>query len=288
MTNAILQTVNLVTEFAGAPKLFKRPTTSVRAVDGVSIDVRRGDILGIVGESGSGKSTLAKTILGLYQPTSGEILLKGRAVKTAGTRRKIRSERSAIQYVHQDPGAALDPWWSIGNTLHETLAIHGKKDAGERNRLIDGMLEAVGLSAAFQKRYPHELSGGQQRRIGIARALILRPEIVILDEPTSGLDLTVQQTVLKLIRDIQAEFNLTYLFISHDLSVVHNLCNAVVIMQNGRIVEAGTTSDIFARPQENYTKLLLDAAPTLSSESLKGRRTASDQDGVADGQELTG
>lgn len=288
MTNTILQTVNLVTEFSGASKLFKRPTTSVRAVDGVSIDVRRGDILGIVGESGSGKSTLAKTILGLYQPSSGEILLKGQTVKTAGTRRKIRSERSAIQYVHQDPGAALDPWWSIGNTLHETLAIHGNKDAGERNRLIDGMLEAVGLSAAFQNRYPHELSGGQQRRIGIARALILRPEIVILDEPTSGLDLTVQQTVLKLIRDIQAEFNLTYLFISHDLSVVHNLCNAVVIMQNGRIIEAGTTRDIFAKPQENYTKLLLDAAPTLSSESLKGRHTASDQDGVADGQEQTG
>lgn len=273
MSDAILQIVDLVTEFTTPSGLSKRSKTTLRAVDGVSLSVERGDILGIVGESGSGKSTLAKTILGLYVQTSGRILLKGREM-SGGNRRKIRRERAAIQYVHQDPGAALDPWWSVGRILHEALIIHGNKDKAARDGLIDGMLEAVGLSSAFQKRYPHELSGGQQRRIGVARALILRPEIVILDEPTSGLDLTVQQTVLKLIRDIRSEFDLTYLFISHDLSVVRNLCNNVAIMQNGRVVEAGRTVDIFKQQQQDYTRLLLEAAPTLSSAALKSRPAA--------------
>ena len=273
MSDAILQIEDLVTEFTAGGGSSK---AIVRAVDGVSLSVGRGDILGIVGESGSGKSTLAKTVLGLYAQTSGRILLKGRELG-GGNRRKVRRERAAIQYVHQDPGAALDPWWSIGRTLHEGLVIHGNRDAAARDKLIDGMLEAVGLSSVFQKRYPHELSGGQQRRIGVARALVLRPEIVILDEPTSGLDLTVQQTVLKLIRDIRAEFELTYLFISHDLSVVRNLCNNVAIMQNGRVVEAGPTAAIFEAPRQDYTRLLLDAAPTLSSAALKNRQVVADR-----------
>lgn len=274
MAEDILQTVDLVVEFGNSSGFLRRARAAIRAVDGVSISVGRGDILGIVGESGSGKSTLAKTVLGLYQPTSGRIVLKGKEMGF-GTRREIRRERSAIQYVHQDPGAALDPWWSIGRTLHEALVIHGNRNAAERNHMIDRMLEAVGLSPAFQKRYPHELSGGQQRRIGIARALILRPEIVILDEPTSGLDLTVQQTVLRLIRDIQSEFQLTYLLISHDLSVVRNLCSKVTIMQHGRVVESGATADVFDHPQQGYTRMLLDAAPTLESPALTSKSAIS-------------
>ncbi|MEI4473930.1 ABC transporter ATP-binding protein [Frigidibacter sp. MR17.24] len=273
MSRFILETLDLVTEFTAPKRLLQKPRPGVRAVDGVSLQVRKGEVLGIVGESGSGKSTLAKTILGLYRPTSGSILVDG-AETPWRSRRQVRRARGAIQYVHQDPGAALDPWWSIGRTLDEALVIHGNRDGAERTRLIDRMLEAVGLTPAFRNRYPHELSGGQQRRIGIARTLILRPRIVILDEPTSGLDMSVQKTVLTLVHGIRQEFDLTYLFVSHDLSVVRNLCDRVAIMQRGRVVETGETAAIFADPQHDYTRTLLAAAPTLQSGRLKGAKAA--------------
>ncbi|MGD9861688.1 MAG: ATP-binding cassette domain-containing protein [Pseudodonghicola sp.] len=273
MTGPILECVDLVTEFHPTRRLLQRRKPAIRAVDGVSLRVGRGEILGIVGESGSGKSTLAKTILGLYQPSSGAVLIDGH--KADGrTLRQVRRARRDIQYVHQDPGAALDPWWSIGRTLHEGLIIQGNTDAAERQRLIDRMLEAVGLTAAFARRYPHELSGGQQRRIGIARTLILKPRIVILDEPTSGLDMSVQKTVLQLAHQIRAEFDLTYLFISHDLSVVRHFCDRAAIMYRGRLVETGPVAEVFAAPRHDYTRTLLAAAPTLSSGRLKGGAAA--------------
>jgi oligopeptide/dipeptide ABC transporter ATP-binding protein len=170
--------------------------------------------------------------------------------------------------VHQDPGAALDPWWSIGRSLAEALKIHGVETRAERERRIDEVLDAVGLELAVKRRYPHELSGGQLRRVGLARILVLSPRIVILDEPTSGLDLSVQATVLRLIRDLQERLGLTYLFISHDLSVVERMCHRAAIMYLGRIVELADTAALFRQPRHPYTAALLEAAPRLAG----GRR----------------
>ena len=175
---------------------------------------------------------------------------------------QARRRRGDIQYVHQDAAAALDPWWSIGRTLEEGLHIHGVA-AGERRERVDAMLEAVGLDRLSRLRYPHELSGGQLRRVALARILLLRPRFVILDEPTSGLDMSVQSTVLNLLLELRERFGLTYLFISHDLSVVRRFCDRVAIMYLGRIVELASAAEIFAAPRHPYTRALLDAVPRL-------------------------
>ncbi|WP_226580357.1 ABC transporter ATP-binding protein [Acuticoccus sediminis] len=267
MREPVLQLSRIVTEFRGTKRFLAPAPPPIVAVNDVSLEVNEGEVLGLVGESGCGKSTLAKTILGLYREKSGDIQLNGKEVSGVEPRR-ARRLRSDIQYVHQDPGAALDPWWRVGGILHESLRINGMTDRGERDRLIDEMLEAVGLAPSFKRRYPHELSGGQQRRVGLARTLILRPRLIILDEPTSGLDLSVQATVLRLMRDIREQFGLTYIFISHDLSVVERMCDRVAIMYLGRIVELGTTGEVFARPRHPYTHALLEAAPSLEPGQL--------------------
>ncbi|MBB95453.1 MAG: oligopeptide ABC transporter ATP-binding protein [Rhodobacteraceae bacterium] len=263
MSRPLLETVDLKTHYGGTRSLLSKPKPLVRAVDGVSLKIQPGEVLGLVGESGCGKSTIAKTLLGLERETEGAILLDGFDVggRDPAEARKVRSD---IQYVHQDPGAALDPWWRVGDTLHETLKIHGVSDRAERQARILEMLNAVGLNEGFLRRYPHELSGGQQRRIGLARTLSLRPRMVILDEPTSGLDLSVQATVLKLMLDLRATYDLTYLFISHDLSVVERLCDRVAIMYLGRIVEIGSADQVFSAPAHPYTRALLESAPTLT------------------------
>jgi ABC-type glutathione transport system ATPase component len=264
---SLLQVTNLVTEFLPRRRVLGCEKTPVRAVDGVTFELAQGDMLGIVGESGSGKSTLAKTILGLYREKEGSIILDGRLVSNVD-RRTARRLRSSIQYMHQDPGAALDPWWNVGSTMHEALSIHRAGPHAEQAKRIDTMLEAVGLHPSFKRRYPHELSGGQQRRVGLARTLLLNPRIVILDEPTSGLDLSVQATVLMLIRAIRQQFTLTYVIVSHDLAVVRNLCNRVAIMHLGRIVEIGGTEAVFLSPQHEYTSVLLNSSPSLSAPRL--------------------
>src|SRR5262245_51006311 len=259
----LLEARDVVVLLGGRKRSLLRPALPpVRAVAGVSLSLEAGETLGLVGESGCGKTTLGRTLLGIEREAAGEVRLDGTRVSGLSPR-EARARRRAIQYVHQDAGAALDPWWSIGGLLEEGLTVHGVSQARERQAKVATMLEAVGLDKTFFPRYVHELSGGQLRRVALGRILLLQPRIVILDEPTSGLDLSVQATVLSLIADLRARLGLSYLLISHDLSVVERMCDRVAIMYLGRIVETGPARAIFKTPRHPYTQALLAAAPRL-------------------------
>ena len=265
----LLELVDLARHFP-VRSAFGRRVGWLRAVDGVSLQVRPGETLGLVGESGCGKSTLGKTVMGIYPPTAGEIRFAGREIGRL-PRRARRAVARDLQYVYQDPGASLDPRWKIGPSLHEPLRIHTRLTRTERDREVRAILAAVGLPDAHLDLYPHELSGGQQRRVGLARILTLRPRLVILDEPTSGLDVSVQASVLKLFRSLQETFALTYVFISHDLAVVRAMCADIAVMYVGKIVECGPTNRVFAAPRHPYTQSLLAAVPRIG-----GRRVTQD------------
>ncbi len=255
---------------------FGRRIGWLRAVDGVSLSVWPGETVGLVGESGCGKSTLGKTVMGIYPPTSGQIRFLGRDIGHLAARER-RTVARHLQYVYQDPGASLDPRWKIVHSLHEPLIIHTTLSRAERTAEVQTILRAVGLRDAQLDLYPHELSGGQQRRVGLARILTLRPRMVILDEPTSGLDVSVQASVLKLFRQLQADFALTYLFVSHDLAVVRAMCQRLAVMYLGKIVELGDTRAVFDQPAHPYTRSLLAAVPKIG-----GRRVT--QDFVLEGE----
>jgi oligopeptide/dipeptide ABC transporter ATP-binding protein len=257
----LLEIVDLVRYFP-LRNAFGRRVAWLRAVDGVSLSVWSGETLGLVGESGCGKSTLGKTAIGIYTPTAGDIWFAGREIGRLPPRDRRRVARD-LQYVYQDPGASLDPRWKIVHSLHEPLKIHTRLSRVERAREVGAILAAVGLPDAHLDLYPHELSGGQQRRVGLARILTLRPRMVILDEPTSGLDVSVQASVLKLFRNLQATFALTYVFISHDLAVVRAMCARIAVMYLGKIVELGETGAIFEKPRHPYTQSLLAAVPRI-------------------------
>lgn len=242
---------------------FGRSQGNIRALDGVSFDLLYGEILGLVGESGCGKSTLAKTLMGIQKPTDGSIIFEGKEIskRTPGEARALRRR---LQYAYQDPGASLDPRWKIGKSLEEPLIIHMTLSRKERLQKVSDILVAVGLPAGHADLFPHEISGGQQRRVGLARILMLNPEVIILDEPTAGLDVSVQANVLRFFSDLRREFDLTYIFISHDLSVVRLMCHRVAVMYLGRIVEIGPVEQVMNDPKHPYTQSLLAAIPKIN------------------------
>ena len=237
-----------------------RRTGWLRAVDGVSLSVARGEILGIVGESGCGKTTIGKTIAGIHTPAAGAILFDGHDIGHLSPRQG-RAFRRGLQYCYQDPGASLDPHWRIGRSLAEPLVIHANLSASDRHARVRSILAAVGLPEGHLALYPHEISGGQQRRVGLARILMVQPELVVLDEPTSGLDVSVQAIVLRLFLDLRERFGLTYLFISHDLAVVRLMAQRIAVMYLGCVVELGSTEQIFTAPRHPYTQSLLASVP---------------------------
>ena len=246
---------------------WKRRIGWLKALDDVSLTVRKGEIIGIVGESGCGKSTLGKTIMGIHPPTDGSVVFEGKEIGGL-TPSESRQLRRRLQYTYQDPGSSLDPRWKIGRSLNEPLEIHTTLNREERHQRVLDILKAVNLPEAHLDLYPHEISGGQQRRIGLARILTLHPSLVVLDEPTSGLDVSVQATILNLFLDLQKQFDLTYMFISHDLSVVRMICDRVAVMYLGKIVELGVTEKIFTNPQHPYTRSLLSAIPTIGGRKV--------------------
>ncbi len=257
-TEAIIRVENLVKEFdvRGA----KGEAKILRAVDDVTFSVRTGTTLAVVGESGSGKSTVANMILNLIDPTSGKVYYKGEDLSTLGSK-ELFEMRRRLQVVFQNPYGSLDPMYSIFRIVEEPLRVHGIGSKKERLAKVVDLLDRVALPRSVMRRYPNELSGGQRQRVAVARALALDPELVVLDEAVSALDVLVQNQILRLLNDLQAELGLTYLFITHDLAVVRLIADDVVVMENGKIVEAAPSDELFASPQMKYTQELIDAVP---------------------------
>lgn len=256
----MLEVQGLTKHFPLTRGVSRRVVGWLRAVDGVDFTINTGDTFGLVGESGCGKSTLGKTLLGLYQPTAGTVRLQGEVISNL-PKAAARQVRRKMQYVYQDPGAALDPWWPVGRSLREPLAVHTTLSRAEIQERVEEMVLAVGLEPHHLQRYPHAFSGGQQRRLALARILVLQPRLVIFDEPTAGLDVSVQATILRLLQELKERFHLTYLFIAHDLSIIRLMCDRVTVMYLGTILETGPTAGVFQEPTHPYTRALLAAVP---------------------------
>jgi peptide/nickel transport system ATP-binding protein/oligopeptide transport system ATP-binding protein len=267
----LVQIKNLVTYFPVRSGLLQRTVAWVQAVDDVSFNIHAGETLGLVGESGCGKTTVGRSILRLVQPTSGSVLFDGKDV-LAMRRNELKNIRRDMQIIFQDPYASLDPRVPIGESVMEGLNIHHIGTRHERRDLMIDTLRKVGLEDYHARRYPHEFSGGQRQRIGIARALALRPRFIICDEPVSALDVSIQSQVLNILKDLQADFNLTYLFIAHNLSVVEHISERVAVMYLGKIVEVTSRETLFNMPLHPYTQALMSAIP-IADPTLKRQRT---------------
>lgn len=242
--------------------LARKPRVMLRAVDGVSFTIRKGETLALVGESGCGKSTMARLLVGLYSLSRGAIHFDGQPLARMNEPGG-RALRRRLQMIFQDPYASLNPRWRVGRIIAEPLLAHADMTAAQRRERVDALLRQVGLDPADRARYPHQFSGGQRQRISIARALAARPEFLVCDEPTSALDVSVQAQVLNLMKDLQRELGLTYLFISHNLAVVHHVADRVGVMYLGRLVEVAPRDELFSRPRHPYTRMLLSAIPDM-------------------------
>jgi oligopeptide transport system ATP-binding protein len=259
--NILLSVGNLVKHFPITRGIiFQKQVAAVHAVDDVSFNIRRGETLGLVGESGCGKSTTGRTILQLYRPTSGSVVFDGVDL-VALKGEDLRKMRKKMQMIFQDPYASLNPRMTVGEIIGEPLVVHKVANQKEITERSEQLLELVGLNPAFSNRYPHEFSGGQRQRIGVARALSLQPSFIICDEPISALDVSIQAQVVNLLEDLQSQFNLTYLFVAHDLSMVRHISDRVAVMYLGVIVELASRDEVYYKPLHPYTQALLSAVP---------------------------
>ena len=271
MSDALLDVENVTKHFPITKGIvFKREVAAVKALDGVSLTVRRGETLGIVGESGCGKSTLARVIMRLLEPTSGTVRFDG-ADLTHLSDNEMRVHRRELQMIFQDPYASLNPRKRVGSIVAEPLEVHAIGNDTSRKRRVQELLEVVGLNPEHYNRFPHEFSGGQRQRIGVARALAVNPKLIVADEPVSALDVSVQAQILNLLKDLQREFGLTYVFIAHDLSVVRHISDRVAVMYLGKLAELATSNELYTGPKHPYTGALLSAVPIANPRLGRGR-----------------
>jgi oligopeptide transport system ATP-binding protein len=251
--------------------LIDRTVDYVKAVDDVSFEIYPGKTLGLVGESGSGKSTTGYCVLELLKPTSGSVRFLGEELTTM-KKEDLRRMRREMQIVFQDPYASLNPRMTVGDIVGEPLLVHKVGSRSRRRKTVQELLEVVGFNPDFVNRYPHEFSGGQRQRIGIARALALNPRLIVCDEPVSALDVSIQAQILNLLKDLQGEFGLTYLFVAHDLAVVRTMSDDIAVMNKGKIVESGPAEKVYTQPQDEYTKALLAAVPVPDPHRMRERK----------------
>ncbi len=261
----LLQVENLKMHFPIYAGILRRQVGTIKAVDGISFDIRRGETLGLVGESGCGKTTAGRVILRLYDATGGRVVLDGVDIPSLSGE-ELRRIRPRMQMVFQDPHASLNPRMTVGSIISEPLDEHRQLSKRERRERVEELLGAVGLDPRFTNRYPHEFSGGQRQRIGIARALALNPDFIICDEPIAALDVSIQAQVINLLEDLQQQFGLTYLFISHDLSMIRHIADRVAVMYLGKIAELAPRDDLYGTPKHPYTQALLSAVPIPNPE----------------------
>ncbi len=260
MAQPILEVKDLQVHFPIRRGLLQRTVGFVKAVDGVTFTLNRGETLGLVGESGCGKTTAGRALLRLIPATGGKANFDGQDIFSLAPE-AMRTLRRRIQIIFQDPGGSLNPRMRVGNIIGEPLLVHGLATGDQLRQRVEELLVRCGLWKQAADRYPHEFSGGQRQRLGIARALALDPDLIVCDEPTSALDVSIQSQILNLLKDLQDERGLSYLFISHDMAVIHHICHRIAVMREGRIVEMGTRDEVIRSPKQAYTKELLDAVP---------------------------
>jgi ABC-type oligopeptide transport system ATPase subunit len=251
--------------------IVERTVDHVKAVDDVSFEIQEGETLGLVGESGSGKSTTGYSVLQLLKPTGGSVRFMGKELTTM-SRSDLREMRREMQIVFQDPYSSLNPRMTVGNIVAEPLTVHGVGTHRSREATVRDLLETVGFNPDFTNRYPHEFSGGQRQRIGIARALALNPRLIVCDEPVSALDVSIQAQILNLLKDLQRDLGLAYLFVAHDLAVVRTMSDRIAVMNKGKLVEMGPAEQVYANPQDEYTRALLAAVPVPDPRRMRERK----------------